>query len=54
MYLEGEDINEFLGQIKIIFKMPLEEKQTIVQQAQDYLKEIHYLKIIKNELENFD
>lgn len=54
MYLEGEDINEFLGQIKIIFKMPLEEKQTIIQQAQDYLKEIHYLKIIKNELENFD
>lgn len=50
MYLKANNEEEFLLAIKKSFDMEINVKQNIIDKAQDYLKSIHYMKILKQEL----
>lgn len=51
MYIKANNKDEFLIAIRKIFNMSVSERQDIINKAQDYLKSIHYLKILRQELD---
>lgn len=52
MYLKANSPQDFLSAILKVFDMKIEEKQTIVNKAQEYLNANNYLSILKEELKN--
>ncbi len=52
MYLKANSPQDFLNAILKAFDMRMEEKQTMVRKAQQYLNNNNYLSILKEELKN--
>lgn len=51
MYFKANSKKEFLSAVDHIFNMNAEERESIVKNSQDYLESIHYLKVLKEELD---
>lgn len=51
MYIKANSKNEFLSAVDYIFDMSANDRQVVIKKAQDYLESIHYLKILKDELD---
>lgn len=52
MYLEANSPNDFVNAILEVFNMKIEEKKTIVENAQKFLNQNSYLSVLKNEIQD--